>query len=64
MRIRLRDRISDEALSELDPQTWALVMDAEAEIEMNDPTGGVWSGDFTFSVNGNEAWNELERLFK
>lgn len=60
--IRMRDRISEEAARELPPEVWALVMDAEATIELAEPTGGRWTGEFRFRVVGNEAWNALEAM--
>lgn len=63
MVIRLREQLSEESIAQLDPRTRLLVLNAEAEIDMNEPTGGAWSASFTWAINGNAAWRELERLY-
>jgi hypothetical protein len=62
MRLRLSEHYSEESIAELPDEMRRLVMDAEAEVEIEPFTFGARAMSLGYRVRGNAAWDELSRL--
>jgi hypothetical protein len=61
--VRLRDRYSEESIAQLPPRIRLLVLNAEAEVDLDDPTAiGKDLLRVDFHARKNAAWVELEKL--